>query len=172
MARPFLLFCLLAFLHLTGFSQSSQNFSQTAVTHLRKGEYVEALEYLNIAIQKEPGVPELYFLRGYAKCGLDDIIGAEQDYTQSIELSPYLADVFTNRAIVRSQLQNFKGAMEDFEKALEMDGSNGDIWSHRARTNLYLKKYYSCIVDCNKAIQLHCQDESVYVLRASAEQEI
>ena len=152
--------------------QVGSNFRQSAVDHLRKGEYVEALEYLNAAIQKESSVPELYFLRGYAKYGLDDFMGAEQDYTRSIDLSPYLADVFTNRAIVRSQLENFKGAMEDFDKAVEMDASNGEVWFHRARTNLLLKKNYSCIVDCNKAIQLRYQGESVYILRASAEQEI
>ncbi|MCX6269392.1 MAG: tetratricopeptide repeat protein [Bacteroidetes bacterium] len=168
----FRFFFLLIFLQTLAFGQSGPVFRQTPVNLIRKGAYVEALEYLNIAIQQERGAPELYFLRGYAKYGLDDFIGAEQDYSQSIELSPYLADVFTNRAIVRSQLQNFKGSLEDFDKALEMDGSNGEIWFHRARTNLLLKKYYSCIVDCNKAIQLHCQGEGVYIIRASAEQEI
>ena len=167
-----LFFLILVFHQFLSFSQPSLNFRQTAVNHLRKGEYIEALEYLNVAIQKEPSVPELYFLRGYAKYGLDDFIGAEQDYSRSIDLSPYLADVFTNRAIVRSQLQNFSGAMQDFNKALEMDGSNAEVWFHRARTNLLLKKHYSCIVDCNKAIRLHYEGESVYILRASAEQEI
>ena len=99
-------------------------------------------------------------------------MGAEQDYSRSIDLSPYLADVFTNRAIVRSLMQNYTGAMEDFEKAMEMDGTNGETWFYRARTNLSLKKNYSCIVDCNKAIQLHYTGEAVYILRASAEQEI
>ncbi len=172
MLKRLFFFCALFFLQIHGFSQSDLNLRQSAVTCLRKGDYIGALKYLNVAIQKESSVPELYFLRGYAKYGLDDFMGAEQDYSVSIELSPYLADVFTNRAIVRSQLENFKGAMEDFEKAMEMDGTNGDIWVQRARTNLYLKKNYSCIVDCNKAIQLHCQGESVYILRANAEQEI
>jgi tetratricopeptide (TPR) repeat protein len=165
------LLCLLL-LQSFAFGQPNGGFRQTAVDHLRKGEYIEALEYLNLAIQQEPAVPELYFLRGYAKYGLDDFIGAEQDYSHSIDLSPYLPDVYTNRAIVRSQLQNYRGSLDDFDKALEMDGTNGEIWFHRARTNLILKKTYSCIVDCNKAIQLHCQGESVYILRASAEQEI
>jgi tetratricopeptide (TPR) repeat protein len=159
-------------LQTAAFGQTGPSFSQTAVNYLRKGDYVAALDYLNTAIQREPGASELYFLRGYAKYGLDDFIGAEQDYSQSIDLSPYLVDVFTNRAIVRTQLQNYTGAMADFDHALEMDGSNGEIWFHRARTNLLLKKYYSCIVDCNKAIQLRCPGESVYIVRASAEQEI
>jgi tetratricopeptide (TPR) repeat protein len=166
----FLFFVL--FLQAPASGQSTLSFRQTAVDHLRKGEYFEALEYLNLSIQKEPAIPELYFLRGYAKYGLDDFIGAEQDYSRSIDLSPYLADVFTNRAIVRSQLQNYRGAMEDFDRALELDGSNPEIWANRARTNLILKKHYSCIVDCNKSIELHGTGEMVYVLRATAELEI
>lgn len=174
MRMPFFFRSLLFFLLLQSFAfaQPGLNNKQKALNHLRKGEYIEALEYLNMAIQQEPEVSDIYYLRGYAKYGLDDFIGAEQDYSHAIDLSPYLADVFTNRAIVRSQLQNFKGSMDDFNKALEMDGSNGEIWFHRARTNLLLKKNYSCIVDCNKAIQLKFQGEAVYILRANAKQEI
>ena len=172
MPRAFQLIFLLVFFPFTSLPQSTPTFRQVPVELLRKGRYIEALEYLNVEIRREPGMPELYFLRGYAKYGLDDLMGAEQDYTVSIGLSPYLADVFNHRGIVRTQLQNYQGAMEDFDRALELDGSNGEVFFHRARANLLLKKYYSCIVDCNKAIRLKCRDEGVYVLRAGAEQEI
>jgi len=172
MSLRFLIPVCFVFLQSFVFAQYGMSFRQDAVERLRKGEYIEALEYLNLAIKKEPSGSELYYLRGYAKYGLDDFLGAEQDYSRSIDLSPYLADVFTNRAIVRTQLQNFTGAMEDFDRALEMDGTNGEIWFHRARTNLFLKKTYSCIVDCNKAIELNFRNESVYILKSSAEVEI
>jgi len=151
------------------YSQPDLNYKQTAVTLLRNGNYIEALEKLNLAIQKEPSLAELYFLRGFSKYGLDDYLGAELDYTRSIDLSPYLADVFLNRAVVRSQLSNYKGAMEDYARALELDTANADIYLNRARTNLYLKKYYSCLIDCNKAIQMKIEGEMVYVLRGSAQ---
>ena len=138
----FLRFCLFlpVFLCFSGlFGQPGINDKQVAIDHIRKGAYMEALENLNRAIQREPAYAELYFLRGYAKYGLDDFLGAELDYTRSVELSPYLPDVYTNRAIVRSQLLNFTGAMEDFNKAISMDEKNGEIYFHRARANLYLK---------------------------------
>lgn len=153
-------------------AQPDLNFKQSAITHLRKGEFIEALENLNLAIQKDPTQAELYYLRGYTKSSLEDYLGAEQDFTRSIDLSPYLADVFTSRAIARSQLSNFTGAMEDFSRALEMDTANPEIYLNRARTNLFLKKYYSSIIDCNKAIQLKFPGEIVYIIRASAEQNI
>lgn len=150
-------------------AQVDFNFKQAGLTNLRKGEYIEALANLNNAIQREPGLSELYFLRGYAKYGLDDFLGAERDYTLSIELSPVLADVFINRAIVRAQQQNFRGALEDFARAQEIDPENPDIYVNRARTNLFLKNYYACIVDCRKAIDLKYKHESIYILKGTSE---
>ena len=163
---------ILVLLQVCSFGQTGLKFKQDAIDDLKKGDFINAVENLNVAIEKEPGLPELFYLRGYAKYSLDDYMGAEQDYSHSIELSPYMAEVFLNRAIVRSQLENFKGAMEDFDRAMAMDPKNGEIWFYRARTNLYLKKHYSCLVDCNKAIQLRFGGEAVYVLKASAEQEV
>ena len=71
---------------LQGYSQMNLNYSQLGLNALRNGNYIEALENLNLAIAKEPYVPETWFLRGYAKYSLDDYIGAERDYSKSIEL--------------------------------------------------------------------------------------
>lgn len=154
------------------FCQPDINIKQAAVNNLRKGDYLQALEKLNLAIQQEPGLSDLWFLRGYAKYGLDDYLGAEQDYSRSIELSPYMTDVFINRAVVRSQLSNHKGALEDYARALELSPDNPDIYVNRARTNLFLKKYYSSLIDCNKAILLKVPGETVYVIRGCARQGI
>lgn len=163
---------LLLFASLASLAQPWSDLRRVAVDQIRKDRFTEALATLNMALVKEPGVPELWYLRGYTKYSLDDYIGAEQDYTQSIQISPYLADVFVNRAVVRSQLQNYKGAIDDYNRALELDTANGEIYFYRARTNLLMKRVYSCIVDCNKAIALKCEGEGVWILRASAETEI
>jgi tetratricopeptide (TPR) repeat protein len=150
-------------------SQPDFNFKQAAVNHLRNGEYLEALENLNTAILRTPGVSDLYFLRGFAKYGLDDFLGAEIDYSRSIEISPVMAEVFINRGIVRSIQQNFTGAFEDFKKAEELAPENPEIYANRARTNLFLKNYYSCLVDCRKALDLKYKHESIYILMGSSE---
>lgn len=151
------------------YAQNDINFKQAGLTNLRKGEYIDALANLNNAIQREPGLSELYFLRGYAKYGLDDFLGAERDYTISIELSPVLSDVFINRAMVRAQQQNFRGALTDFARAQELTPDNPEIYVNRARTNLFLKNYYACIVDCRKAIELKYNHESIYILKGTSE---
>jgi len=151
------------------FSQHELNYKQLGINYLRKGEYLQAMENLNIAIQTEPSSADLYFFRGYAKSNLDDYIGAEKDYSRSIEIYPFRVDVFVNRGIIRSQLDNLAGAFEDFGKAIELDSTNSNAYMNRARANLSLKKFYACLLDCNTAIRLKENSEGVYILKGSAE---
>jgi len=160
-----LLFC--AILHTA--AQNRSNLRQIGVTQLQNAMYLEALNTMNDAIMYEPTASDLYFFRGYAKYGLDDYIGAETDYTTSIELFPYQPDVYINRAIVRSQQEKFEGAFEDFARALEMDSKNVTIYLNRARINLFTKHYDDCINDCYRAIDLDDTEPMVYLLKGSAE---
>jgi len=151
------------------FPQHRTNLRQLSVTQLQNGMYLEALNTLNDAIRYEPGASDLYFFRGYAKYGLDDFIGAETDYTRSLELFPYQPDVLVNRAIVRSQQEKFDEAFGDFSRALEFDSTNATIYLNRARISLYTKRFDECINDCYQVIRLDDSDELVYLLKGSAE---
>lgn len=150
-------------------AQNRTNLRQIGVTQLQNALYLDALNTLNDAIRYEPTASDLYFFRGYAKYGLDDFIGAEADYTTSIELFPYQPDVYINRAIVRSQQEKFDGAFEDFKSALELDSKNATIYVNRARINLFTKHYEDCINDCYQAIDQDDTDELIYLLKGSAE---
>ena len=149
--------------------QAVSNYARDAQTSIRNGQFVEALKTLNLAIQTDPTVPELFYMRGYVKFSLDDYIGAEQDFSKSISLFPYLPDVYVNRAQVRSQQQNYNGALEDLSTASKIDSTNAEIFFTLARIKLYLKKYYACLADCNRAIKLKCENESVYIIKGAAE---
>ncbi len=151
------------------FAQLHSNYRQTGVKQIQQGLYLEALNTFNDALRQEPNASDLYFFRGYAKYGLDDFIGAEMDYTRSLELFPYQPDVYINRAIVRSQQEKLKGAFEDFSSALDLDSTNVAIYINRARINLFTKNFNACINDCYRAIDLEESDELVYMLKGSAE---
>ena len=138
-------FLIFFFLPLILVSQTRTNLRQEGVKQIQQGLYLEALNTLNDAIRYESSASDLYFFRGYAKYGLDDFIGAEIDYTRSLELFPYQPDVYINRAIVRSQQEKLKGAFEDFSSALELDSTNVTIYINRARINLFSKNFNACI---------------------------
>jgi tetratricopeptide (TPR) repeat protein len=149
--------------------QTRQALRQTAVQQLQKELFLPALGTLNDAIKQEPNASDLYFFRGYAKFGLDDFLGAEKDYSRSLELFPYQPDVLMNRAIVRSQMDKFQEAFRDFELALELDSADANIFSNRARVNLIAKNLDECIIDCYHAMALGDSSELIYLLKGSAE---
>ncbi|MCX6242619.1 MAG: tetratricopeptide repeat protein [Bacteroidetes bacterium] len=165
----FLIFAAFSLFCPPAYPQAVSNYVRDAQTNIHNGQFVEALKNLNLAIETDPSVPELYYMRGYTKFSLDDYIGAEMDFTKSIALFPYLPDVYVNRAQVRSQLQNYNGALEDLSAASKIDSTNAEIFFTLARIKLYLKKYYACLSDCNRAIKLKYESETVYIIRGAAE---
>ncbi|MCX6249594.1 MAG: tetratricopeptide repeat protein [Bacteroidetes bacterium] len=154
------------------YAQKIVDFKQIGINEIRKGQFIEALGDINMAIQKEPYNADLYYLRGIAKSNLEDFIGADEDYSRSLELSPLQPDVLINRAIVRSQKHNFSGALSDLEEALKLDTANAEIYFDLARIKFYLKKYYACISDCKRAIALKYPAEYVYIIKGSSELEL
>jgi tetratricopeptide (TPR) repeat protein len=159
----------IAFCGVSLFAQNAAYPIREGQKYIRSGQFVEALEMLNLAILKDPSVPELYYLRGYAKYSLDDYLGAEQDYSRALEISPSLPDVLVNRSLVRSLLTDFNGAYDDLSKAQKIDSTNIGIYISLAKLKLYLKKFYGCIGDCKTAIRLGCEDESAWLLKGTAE---
>ena len=53
---------------------------------LMNREYQEAIRVLNILLRADPDAAEGYFLRGVAKFNLDDLLGAEDDFSTAIRL--------------------------------------------------------------------------------------
>ena len=82
-------------------------------------KYNASIDLLSKAIAIIP-TSEYYYERAHLKDELDDLVGAEQDFTESIRLaslsnvSPVLvANCYKSRADVRMDLGNEEGALED-----------------------------------------------------------
>jgi tetratricopeptide (TPR) repeat protein len=149
-------------------AQVRSNFLQYGSVELRGERYLQAISYFNQAIQLEPNSYFAYYLRGISKFNLDDISGAEMDFSTAINLLPYYAEFFHNRANARSILFRYEDAFEDYARALDVDSTDASIYFSRAKTSMNLKKYDEAIKDCDKAISLKYNHESIYILRGSA----
>ncbi len=149
-------------------AQVRSNFLQYGSVELRGERYLQAISYFNQAIQLEPNSYFAYYLRGISKFNLDDISGAEMDFTTAINLLPYYAEFFHNRGNARSILFRYEEAFEDYARAIEIDSTDASIYFSRAKTYMNLKKYDEAIQDCDKAISLKYNHESIYILRGSA----
>ena len=81
----------------TLYSQQYMDYLQLGKNELQADHYTKAIADLNIYIKVQPQMYEGYFFRGYAKYQLDDLMGAEQDYTVAISLYPFSVDLFCYR---------------------------------------------------------------------------
>ncbi len=149
-------------------AQYRNYFLQAGRTAIINSKYLEAVKFLNMELKLDPKSHQAYFLRGIAKYYLDDFVGAEYDYTKTLELAPYFDDAYFNRAAVYSQQNKFEQALSDYSKAIKYDSTNARIYFSRAQTYLSLKNYEKSIEDCNKTISLKLSLESVYILRGIA----
>ncbi|MFI3330932.1 MAG: tetratricopeptide repeat protein [Rikenellaceae bacterium] len=88
--------------------------------YLVEDNYIEAIKTLNILLKVDPNAHEGYFLRGIAKYNLDDLLGAEIDFSEAIDRNPVFTTAYQYRAITRARLANYSDAIEDFKHAIEL----------------------------------------------------
>ena len=63
--------------------------------------YHEAIEILNVLLRHDANDFDAHFLRGIAKYNMDDLLGADADFTRAVELNPVFTGAFYYRAITR-----------------------------------------------------------------------
>lgn len=144
---------------------------ETAKKASRSGKWEEGLKGLNVVVEilsNEPQSPLRDFdlgvalaYRGAAKNGLDDLKGAEEDYTAVLELESdpeRRAPVLFNRSQNRSELKDFEGVVEDLTAYLTLvrnPEKRATALNERAVALQQLGKNENAIEDYTLAIELN-----------------
>ncbi len=124
-----------------------------------------AISVLNMLLNFNERAHEGYFLRGIAKYNLDDLIGADADFTTALDKNPVFTMAYTYRAITRSRLGNYNDALEDFEKAIELRPDIASPYYSRGVTRLLNGQYHSAIEDFDIFINQEKRVADAYVNR-------
>jgi tetratricopeptide (TPR) repeat protein len=93
---------------------------RTAIKHLRKGEYKEAVEAMSDLIKQEPKVPGHYRFRAELLRLWGKLDRARRDYKTMTDLAPDLAIAWNGLAEVELQAGNYDKAQTAGIKALEL----------------------------------------------------
>lgn len=134
------------------------------------GNYVSAIENLNIVIKLRPNLPEPYFYRGMAKHYIDDFRGAKADYDKALEIKPFYPEAYMYRGMANYELKDFKEALNDYSKALEYKSDDQAIYNNRGITKAAMEDIDGAIADYSKAIDLDPLVANTYLNRSSAKQ--
>lgn len=133
--------------------------------YLSDSQYEEAIDILNTILRIDPKAYESYFLRGVAKYNLDDLLGAEMDFTSAVELNPVYTMAFRNRAITRSRLGNYDDALKDFAEAIDLRPDLPDAYFSRGVTYLLNQQFENAIEDFNQFIKQENRYVDAYINR-------
>ena len=159
---------------LIGFVANEKNYETSAVlfhqglASSNKGEYEEAIQKYNEAVELNPNHAEFYNNRGNTKDKLGQHPEAVADYDKAIELKPNDAETYYNRGAAKYHLEQYLEAISDFNKAIELNPNNERAYSNRGISKGKLEQYQEAISDFNKAIDLNPNYANAYRNRGLA----
>lgn len=135
---------------------------------LMNREYGEAIRVLNSLLQTDIHAAEGYFLRGVAKFNLDDLLGADADFSTAIGQNPVYTTAYIYRALTRSRLGNYDDALRDFREAIDLRPDLPDAYYSRGYTRLQNKQYAEAIEDFDRFIFQQNRIADAYIGRGTA----
>ena len=130
--------------------------------------YSEAIETLNILLRVDPNAHEAYFLRGVAKYNLDDLYGAEQDFTTAIDKNPVYTFAYYYRGITRARLGNYGDALNDFDEAVGLRPDMPGPYYSRGVTYLMNQQFESAIADFDEFLKFDPKFPDAYANKGTA----
>lgn len=139
-------------------------FFSISFTNSKKYESPEY--YFNTAINDNPDVSGLYFLRANILKDNGNIQAALKDYNTVIKMNPKKVDAFNNRGSIFGLQGKFQSALNDYNKALNLNPELIDALYNRALVKSILKNQIGAIHDLNRILKLNSKDYSIYGKRA------
>ena len=130
--------------------------------------YREAIDILNVLLRHDKQDFDAYFLRGIAKYNMDDLLGADSDFSLAIELNPVFTGAFYYRAITRSLLGNYDDALNDFKQAIELRPDLAAPYFSRGVTLLLNQQFEEAIADFDKFIRFEKRHVPAYINRGTS----
>ena len=130
-------------------------------------DYRPAIDVLNVLLRHDEKDFDAYFLRGIAKYNLDDLLGADADFTNAVSLNPVFTGAFYYRAITRTRLGNYDDALNDFKQAIELRPDLPDPYYSRGVTRLLNQQFKLAIEDFDKYIRYEKRHVAAYINRGT-----
>ena len=163
------LFILLSAIPLKGVAQYNRNYIYWVGQQcMVDNKYREAIDILNVLIRQDERNFDAFFLRGIAKYNMDDLLGADADFTTAVTLNPVFTGAFYYRAITRTRLGNYDDALNDFQQAIELRPDIPDPYYSRGVTRLLNQQFEDAIEDFNKYIRYEKRHVPAYLNRGTS----
>lgn len=94
--------------------------------------------------------------------------GAEEDYTNALEIDGNNEEIWLGRGLAREKLKDYKGAFSDYTKAIELKEDFAKAWLNRGNVLLKQERYEDAIEDYNVALIYYSNYAIAFYNRAMA----
>ena len=132
------------------------------------GNYRQAIEDLNRAIEIKPDYVMAYTSRGVAYIYLGNYRQAIEDLNRGIVIRPSYAEAYNNRGLAYNGLGNYRQAIEDFNRAIAIRPSYAEAYNNRGLAYNGLGNYKQAIEDFNRVIAIRPNYPEAYLNRGLA----
>jgi protein O-mannosyl-transferase len=125
------------------------------LTYNRNFVWKDSLTLFDDVIQKQPGIAWVYGTRGLVRWHTHDLIGARQDFDQSLMLDPNYTPSLAYRGNLNYLSHDYPAALADLNQALANDPSLSGVYLDRGKVKLALQDNQGALDDFNQAIALN-----------------
>lgn len=132
--------------------------NRKAIGLWRQGKYtdpVQALEYLDRAIEIDPQNALAYNNRGVAHFNQTRYNVAIGDYSKALALDPDYADAFHNRGVAHYELAQYENAVADFNEVIRLTPKRAEAFLNRGLAYKKTWRLKEAMADYNHALQLN-----------------
>jgi tetratricopeptide (TPR) repeat protein len=128
-------------------------------TFYSQGQYDDAVECFNKAIDARPDLAASYLHRGYARRSQGDLNRAIEDYSKAEQLDPksvtknrQVAEAFANRGLIDFNAMDMAQAIADYNKAINIMPDALHSYIGRGEARLFLDDFKGALEDFNHVI--------------------
>ena len=99
-----------------------------AISYKEKGDYKEALNYVNKSILIDSNKSFSFVLQGQIESSLEDDVAAIKSFAKAINLNQSNVSAYFYKALSFSLLNSFDSAIENFNKAIDIKQGVGKVY--------------------------------------------
>lgn len=119
-----------------------------------KGEYKEALAYVNERIEKYPEDPYLLSEKGFILLELDEYEEALDVINKAAEYEEDMGTILNNKAVALNGLGRYEEAVDNAKKAIEIEPNEPEQYGNMGNSLFYLERYQEALTYYDLALDI------------------
>ena len=122
---------------------------------LLKQKYVEAISFLDKALEKLPRYANAWLKKGDALSNLKRYDEALYCYDKVLQINPESSDAWNLKGICLSDLKRYDDAMESFDEAILLDPTSASTWNFKGVCLFILERFGKSLECFDRATKLN-----------------